>query len=183
MARLKSQDADGWRRFVSIYGPLVYSWGRATGLGEEDAADAGQEVFRSVAQSINRFRRDRPGDSFRGWLWTIARNRFRMHFRCLARQPKTVSVEKALEEIAELSENESENPEETVQLAERALEMIRVDFEPRTFQAFWRTAVDGQPASDVAQELGMSKAAVYMARSRVLARLRLELGEEPSNFR
>lgn len=176
VVRLQARDPEGWRRFTQIYGPLVYSWARAARLPEADAADVGQEVFQAVALHIDEFRRDRPGDSLRGWIWTVTRNKIREHFRRRARRPEVGFGDHGLAELAAVA-NEPENGEETARLAQRALDLIRTDFETRTWQAFWRTAVDGERPVDVARELGLSPAAVYMARSRVLARLRQELGE------
>lgn len=175
--RLQARDEEGWRRFTVIYGPLVYGWARAAGLGDEDAADVGQEVFQAISTHIAGFRRESAGDSLRGWIWTIARNAIREHFRRRARRPKTVADNEALAELAEVPEPTA-NDDATTRLAQRALDLIRTDFEPRTWQAFWRTAVEGQRAADVGRDLGLSTAAVYMARSRVLSRLRQELGEE-----
>ena len=81
LERVKAQDPKAWKRLVALYGPLVYDWCRQSGLHGEDAADIGQEVFGSVAAKVAEFRRDRPGDSFRGWLWTITRNKIRDPFR------------------------------------------------------------------------------------------------------
>src|SRR4051812_19850568 len=79
--RIRADDPEAWRRFVQLYSPLVYSWCRRAGLNTEDTADLTQEVFRSVAGHVGSFRRDRPGDTFRGWLWTITRNKLRDFFR------------------------------------------------------------------------------------------------------
>ena len=79
--RVKAGEAEAWERLADLYGPLVYGWCRQSGLQAEDAADVGQEVFGAVLARVERFRRDRPGDSFRGWLWTITRNKIRDHFR------------------------------------------------------------------------------------------------------
>src|SRR5436190_18671926 len=88
--RVKTDDAEAWRKFVQLYSPLVYSWGRRSGLNADDTADLMQEVFRSVAGSIGRFRRERPGDTFRGWLWTIARNKLRDYYRNASDPPVAV---------------------------------------------------------------------------------------------
>ncbi len=177
IVRLQARDSDAWQRFTLIYGPLVYSWARAAGLRDADSADVGQDVFQAVSVHIDDFRRDRPGDSLRGWIWTIARNKIREHFRRSSKRPEAKFGDQGLADVAEAPEDEPANDAETTQLAQRALDLIRTDFEPRTWQAFWRTAVEGQCPSDVAQDLGLSVAAVYMARSRILARLRQELGE------
>jgi len=78
---IRSRSPQAWRRFVDAFGPVVYWASRRAGLDAADAADITQEVFGAVARSISDFRRDRPGDSFRNWLWTILRNKIRDYFR------------------------------------------------------------------------------------------------------
>src|SRR4051794_38956050 len=74
LLRVQGNQAAAWERLVELYAPLVYHWCRRARLGEEDTADVFQEVFRAVARTIGAFRRDRAGDTFRGWLRTITRN-------------------------------------------------------------------------------------------------------------
>ena len=88
LARLRVNEPDAWRTLVHLYSPLVYHWCRRGGLAPDDVADVFQEVFRAVAEHIGRFRRDRPGDTFRGWLRTITGNKIRDHFRRLQDQPE-----------------------------------------------------------------------------------------------
>jgi RNA polymerase sigma-70 factor, ECF subfamily len=177
--RLKARDPEGWRRFTLVYGPLVYGWGRRAGLQDNDAADLGQEVFQAVARGIDGFRRDRPDDTFRGWLWTITRNKVREHFRRQADQPRAEGGSASLDRLRQVEAEEDPPLEDSdaTALAHRAIALIQGDFAETTWQAFWRTAVDGQAPANVAADLGLSVAAVYMARSRVLARLREELAD------
>jgi RNA polymerase sigma-70 factor (ECF subfamily) len=177
--RLRDNDPEAWRRLVALYGPLVLYWGRRAGLNEDDAADLLQDVFRSVTGAIGRFRRDRPGDTFRGWLWSIARNKLRDHFRDLQRGPVAAGGSEAQARLTEVPDEEPESAAESEPsraLLRRALELVRGGFEDPTWQAFWRTTVDGRPPADVATELGLGLASVYQAKSRVLRRLREELG-------
>jgi RNA polymerase sigma-70 factor (ECF subfamily) len=163
-----------------LYGPLVYSWARQLGVPPADAADVSQEVFRAVHGSIQSFRRDRPDDSFRGWLWTITRNKTGDHFRRLEGRPQSPGGSTARQLFEQLPDAPSEaatGADVLSAVAHRALELVRSEFEERTFRAFWRTAVDGQKAKDVAEELGMTLGAVYMAKSRVTRRLRDELAD------
>lgn len=177
VVRLKARESEAWDRFARIYGPSVYGWARAAGLQDDDAADVGQEVFKAVAVHVDEFRHDRPGDTLRGWIWTITRNKIREHFRRRSRSPESKFGDEGLADVAFVPEQPPDVDVESAGLAQRALDLIRTDFEPKTWQAFWRTAVEGQRPIDVAREVGISVAAVYMGRSRVLARLRQELGE------
>jgi RNA polymerase sigma-70 factor (ECF subfamily) len=178
--RLQARDPQAWRRFTVIYGPLVLGWSRRAGLQQSDAEDVVQETFQSVATHVSDFRRDRGGDSFRGWLWTIARSKLHDHFRRQGRQPAAAGGSAAYRRLEELTEGpptDLAGQEEMASVTRRALSIIQTDFQDSTWRAFWRTAIDRQPAAAVAAELGISVAAVYMARSRVLVRLRQELDE------
>lgn len=186
LQRAKKNDPAAWERIVRLYGPLVYAWCRRSKLQETDLADVFQEVFASAAGSLASFRLDREGATFRGWLRVITTNKVRDHFRRRAAQPPAEGGSEAQRRLAELSAVGSELPSEPNEkvasaevrdLFERALGFLRETFEPQTWRAFWRTAIDGLPAPEVAQELGMSPAAVRKAKSRVLSRLRAEYGE------
>ncbi len=87
LERVKVDDAAAWHRLVDLYAPLVYRWCRGFGLPEPDAADVFQDVFQAVASSIACFRKEKEGDTFRGWLRTITRNKIRDHFRIRGREP------------------------------------------------------------------------------------------------
>jgi RNA polymerase sigma-70 factor, ECF subfamily len=179
--RARARDGAAWEQLVALYAPLVLYWCRHGGLDEADAADVFQEVFQSVAAHLGGFRRERSGDTFRGWLRTITRNKVHDHFRRRRREPAGVGGSEARAMLTQLPE--AVPPEEGSAagaegaLIRRALDMIRGEFEARTWQAFWRTAVDGGCAADVAAELGMSPGAVRVAKSRVLQRLRTQLGD------
>lgn len=160
---------------------MVLSWCRGWGLQDEDAADVFQDVFQAVASHINGFRRERSGDTFRGWLRTIARNKTNDFFRRRQHEPEGVGGSEGrafLMQVPEPLHSEQQAIEETENaLLHRALELIRGEFEPRTWQAFWQTAVEGRSANDVAADLSMSPGAVRVAKSRVLHRLRTDLGD------
>ncbi len=179
LAKLRSHDPAAWVHLADLYGPLVYSWCRRRGLNENDAADVVQEVFRAVATNIQNYVHG-PGSNFRGWLWTITRSKLMDHFRRQERQPPAPGGTDAQKVLAEIPEalDESDAACTTGNLVRRALEAIRSDFKEPTWQAFWRVAMDGQSPADVARDLQMSINYVYVARSRVLRRLRDELGED-----
>ena len=186
LQQLRSRRPEAWERFVRLYSPVIHRWCRRSGLNAEDAADVLQEVLSAVMLHLPEFCRERPGDSFSGWLATITRNKVRDHYRrrhgrAAARGGST--AQRQLSEIPQAPELSADSiradAESEAWLSRRVLEMIRVEFEPRTWQAFWRTTVEGQPPAYVAEDLQMSVAAVYMAKSRVLRRLRQALGELP----
>lgn len=178
--RAVARDTDAWRRLSELYGPVVYGWIRAAGFGEHDAADIVQEVFQSVFSSLSRFRRDRPTDSFRGWLGTIAHRRACDHLRKRAAQPAAAGGTEAQAMLQGLPERlpEAGLPDDAnshADLIRRALELVRPEFADRTWQACMQTAVEGRRPADVAADLDMTVGAVYVARSRVLKRLKTEL--------
>ncbi len=160
-------DAEAWARFVELYTPLLYRWGCRLGLQDADAADLVQDVFAVLVQKLPEFEYD-PRRSFRGWLRTILVNRWRDRpGRVAVPLPADVAGPDPAEELRETDYRRY--------LVGRALQLMRSDFQPATWQACWECVANGRPAAEVAAELGMSLAAVYIARSRVLRRLRQEL--------
>jgi len=180
---VRARDPEAWRRLAYLYGPLVYSWCRHQGLPGQDAEDVVQEVFLTVFARVSDFRREREGDTFRGWLWTIARHKIGDWIRRHGRQPQAVGGTDAQQQLLEMPAAGSESEGDVASagigaLFRRGLELIRPEFEERTWQAFWRVAMEGQDPGDVAVALGLSRNAVYVAKSRVLRRLREVLGED-----
>jgi|SRR5262245_56142030 len=182
--RVKTLDPAAWRQLATLYGPLIYVWARRSGLQGEDAADVTQEVFRAVAANASRIQSGRPGDTFRGWLWTVTRNKIRDHCRGRAARPQATGgtdAQKLMHLIPEeeTTDSGSETPTGADGVLRRAMEFVRTEFEQRSWDAFWRVTIEGRAANDVAQELGMTTNAIYVARSRILRRLReLLSGEE-----
>jgi RNA polymerase sigma-70 factor (ECF subfamily) len=172
-----------WDRFVKLCGPLVYEWCRRASIQEADAADITQEVFKIVAEKIVAFRRDQPGDSFHGWLYGITRHRCQDFFRQSVNRAVAVGGSSFQQQLNHTSEEtDAENEPECLgsdrqRLYLRALDLIKTEFEPQTWQAFWRLTVDEQPAKLISEELGMTRGAVYNAKYKVLRRLRLEFAE------
>jgi RNA polymerase sigma-70 factor (ECF subfamily) len=179
LERLRSpNDAAAWDRLLALHGPTVEDWCRRAGLSAEDAADVCQEVFRAVARGIATFRRDRPGDSFRGWLYATTRRRLLDHRRQAGREPRAAGGTDAQDRMLELPAHEPPASGGTAGgarvLYEQCVRLIRAEFEERTWRAFWLVTVDGRAVGEVAAALGMSHGAVYIAKSRVLKRLRTE---------
>jgi RNA polymerase sigma-70 factor (ECF subfamily) len=168
-------DRVAWSEFVEIYGPLVYSYGRRRGLQDADASDLVQDVLRAVASTAGRFVYDPGRGSFRGWLLTITRNELN---DLLRRAAGRANAEGGTTHMALLAEQPDDAEDDRWEREHRerlftwAAERVRGMFQPDTWSAFWKTTVENQAAKDVARELGISVGAVYIARSRVLARLR-----------
>jgi RNA polymerase sigma-70 factor (ECF subfamily) len=181
LQRIRGGDTSGWDRVVSLYAPLVFHWCGRWGVEGADADDVSQEVFQAAAQGIAGFRREGDGDTFRGWLRGITRHKVQNFFRGRGRHPESSGGSEAWRRLQEVPAPEpapdEEDAEQTSALFHRAVRLLQGEFEDRTWQAFWRTAVDGQAAAAAAAELGMSANAVRMAKSRVLRRLREELGD------
>lgn len=184
--RVRTDDEAAWQRLIKLYGPLIYSWCRGQSLQQADAADVVQEVFSSLAGNIKRFRSDRPGDSFRKWLKTITNNKIRDYWRREGHRPQAVGGTDAQRRVAALPENfemtetsaaESTDESEVRFLLRQALELVRSEVAPQTWQAFWETVVEGREAAEVAAQLGLSPTTVRVAKSRVRSRLRQEFGE------
>jgi RNA polymerase sigma-70 factor (ECF subfamily) len=186
LVRLKdAADHEAWRQLVELYAPLVYRFVRRRGLQDADAADLTQEVLRAIAGAAGDFEYDPQRGTFRGWLFTVARNKLhtflkRQHRR--RQHTEEVSEQRLLQEPAPDDEIALWEQEYEQRLFDWAAEQVRGYFQDSTWEAFWHTAVEGRAAKDVAERLGLSIGAVYIARSRVLARLReqvqlLEEGE------
>lgn len=183
LVRVKSRDPAAWQRLVNLYGPLVYRWARQARLQETDASDLAQEVFSVVAARINDFRRDRPGDSFRGWLWGITNNKLKEFFRGRAVAPEAFGGTDAQLQLNDLPDAPPEDSlesallETNAALMHRVIGMIRAEFEEKTWRAFWLATIEERKTADIADELEMTPKAVRQAKYRVLRRFRMELDE------
>jgi RNA polymerase sigma-70 factor (ECF subfamily) len=163
-----------WDRFVEIYTPLLWSWAGRTGLQASDAADLIQDVFVTLLRTLPEFRYD-SSRSFRSWLRTLAGNRWRDLCRRRAAAGRQ-GREPLPEELAGPDPGEEVWEEEyRKHLATRALRLMQAEFQPATWKACWRIVAEGRPPAEVARELGITLAAAYAAKARVLHRLREEL--------
>jgi RNA polymerase sigma-70 factor (ECF subfamily) len=159
-----------WERFVRQYQPLLCYWARRLGMQDQDAADLVQDVLMVMVQKLPRFQY-RPEQSFRGWMRTVLINKWR------DRQKRPMAVGVDTDELAQSSPEADcfEEREHRLYVLGKALRLMESAFEPATWQACWETVVGGRPAAQVAAELGMTVNAVYLAKARVLVRLRQEL--------
>ncbi len=182
LERVKLQQPAAWQRLVDLYGPLVYRWCRRSQLQPNDASDVVQEVFTAVAQHISGFERQTGQGGFRAWLATITRNKIHDFYRRQRGRAVAHGGTDAYEQMAQVPAPEAiseatRGPDDEQLLSHRALELVRAEFENRTWEAFRRAVLEGQQPSHIAEDLGISINAVYKSKSRVLRRLRQELGE------
>src|SRR5262245_32336869 len=170
LVRLKDPaDAGAWRTFVDVYAPAVFAFTRRSGLQPADAADLTQDVCRNVSNAMRLLQFDENRGRFRGWLFTIVRNQLKMFRRSQARRPRGADLP---DEVPDDSAAETWDLECRRRLFAWACDRVKPAVSPNTWTAFWRTAVDGANGEIVAKETGLTPAAVYLAKSRVLAKLR-----------
>lgn len=165
-------DARSWGDFIELYTPLLYRWANRTGVRDQDAVDLVQEVFVVLVEKLPTFHYD-PNRSFRAWLKTVLLNLQRNHLR------RNFRAEAALAEVARKEEvppaEDLGEREYREHLTRRAMELMRSDFAEPTWRACWLIVVENRTVAEVASELSLSENAVYIAKCRVLARLRHKL--------
>jgi RNA polymerase sigma-70 factor (ECF subfamily) len=181
LERVRAHDPQAWHRLVQLYQPLVLAWCARVGVKPTDAEDVAQEVFAAAAGALERFRRDRHGDTFRGWLRVITRNQILVLFRRRQGRPQAEGGSDAWQDLQQIVDPlPGPGEEESVeigQLYQQAAELVRGEFEERTWKAFELTVIEDRAPADVAQELNMTLNNIRQAKSRVLRRLREEVGD------
>ena len=188
LARRLRDGSDGaWGEMVRLYGPLLDHWCRTGGIPSAALADVAQEICVSAFRSLKSFDADQTNATFRGWLWTIARNRIVDYHRRQKRVTDAVGGSTAYQALQELIDPAAldlvpvDDPTEADHLSaliHRALNQIRIEFEETTWESFWRATVLGHPTDLIASENGVTPAAVRQSKSRVLRRLRKQLGDK-----
>ena len=175
LRRVQSDDpAAAWEQLVDLYAPLIYHWGKQQGLSSTDASELLQEVLTTLVTKLPEFRYD-PKRRFRGWLRTIAINKAtdlkrRNHIRPISGQDETLACISVASEVDLWDESEYRS-----YLVSHAMKLMRAQFPERHWDACWMMVAEGRSAKQVAQELGMTENAVYVAKSRLMKRLREEL--------
>jgi len=170
------RDSQAWTEFAEIYGPLIYAYGRRRHLQDADAADLTQEVLKVVSRTVVRFEYSADRGGFRRWLWTIARNELKDLVRRLRRGPSGAGNSEAMRLLSQTAKPDEDfdlweaNYQQT--LLHWAAQRVQTDVQASTWQAFWRTSIEGRRPEAVAASLGISVGAVYIAKSRVVKRLR-----------
>lgn len=187
LAAAQHEEPAAWERLVKLYAPLVAGWCRRLNVPEQDIADVLQDVFTAVSRNVERFRKDSPQDTFRGWLAVITRNKVNDYHRRRVDQPVAAGGTEAalrLSQVPELpDEIDSLNLADAAfgEVLRKALAAIQGEFQERTWQAFWGVVVEDRSPADVAAQLQMRPGTVRVAKSRVLLRLRTELGDRKSS--
>lgn len=173
------QDSQSWTEFVQLYAPLLHSYAMKNRLQDADAADLAQDILRLVLRAAPEFVYEPARGSFRGWLFTVARNEIRKFTTRKANRNRGTGdseVRDLLAEYPDEGSSEAEwDKEYQLHLFHWAAKRVQPEFREASWQAFWRTVVDGQEIDTVAKELNMSTGAVYIARSRITARIRQEV--------
>ena len=180
LAGVKFRQPDAWQRLIDVWGPVIYGWCRKHGVQPASAEDIVQDVLLQVFLKVPEFERG----TFRGWVSTITYRKVVDHFRSGQRHPKAAggsSANRRIQDLADVDNNDSIDDTGVIPRADtdslivrRVLKVIQRDFEDHTFKAFWKTVVEGRSTADVAEDLGMTVAAIRQAKSRVLKRLRKE---------
>lgn len=175
LERLHRQHEEGaWERFVQLYTPLLCHWVGRLGLEGQDEADLVQDIFTVLVQKLPQFCYDSK-KRFRAWLWTVTLNCYRERLR--RQQVPVQPGEPAMLSQATTPDVAEEVAEEEYRqyLTRRVMELMQAEFQPATWKAFWEYVVNQRPAAEVADELGMTENAVYLAKGRALRRLREEI--------
>ena len=177
LVRARTGDEAAFQKIEQLVGGLVYHWCRSRGLKPPDAEDVVQDVFLTVARSIGDFRRDSEKQSFRAWLFVITKTKIIDHHRRNAGREFAAGGNDDVAQQAAIEESDDYCHAETLYLLERALEIMVAEFSPRDCEAFLLVVRDGLTAKEAAQKLNMSVNSVYIAKSRILKRVRDDFGD------
>lgn len=177
LLKLRTHNQDAWAEFLLIYEQAIYGYCRRRGLQDADARDVTQDVLAAVDQRIGTpWQTDRSMGTFRGWLFRVARNRAVDRYQEIARRASGPGDSQIARELAQHVDEAEESAalwtEYRRVLMDRAAQKVRPMVRESSWQAFWRTAVEGHPPGQVAKDLGMSVGTVYTAKCRVLARIK-----------
>ena len=169
-----SSDDQAWKRFVNLYAPLVFHWGKSQNLSADDASELVQEVMQILVVKMREFQYN-PNKRFRGWLRTVAANKANdIHRRNNARP--TTQNEQSILSIATADDVDLfAETEYRKFLAHRAMELMKSEFDETSWKACQQHLIEGKKADQIAADLGITANMVYLAKSRILARIRQEL--------
>lgn len=175
LERARGQDQESWQLLVEFHAPLVYMWCRMKGLDAETARDVGQEVFAAVVRRIDKFDRNGPRGTFRGWIRTITENKIRDYWRKKNSQHHAAGGSEAFEALREFPEPDYSKLDDITAdkgFLIRVLNYAKEHIKPAHWEVFWQIAVEEKSAAEVADLNGFERAHVYVIKSRVLRQLR-----------
>jgi RNA polymerase sigma-70 factor, ECF subfamily len=175
-----SPDPESWRRLVDLYTPLLRDWLRRASLQPQDVDDLVQDVLSVLVKELPQFQYEPERGTFRGWLRAITANRLRTFYRSRQSRPLAIGASDLALMAEQLEDRHSDlsqlwNQQHDQHISRRLLELIKPEFESTTWQAFQRVTLDSVKPAEAARELGISVNAVFIAKSRVLRRLRQEM--------
>jgi RNA polymerase sigma-70 factor (ECF subfamily) len=179
LLRAQTGEEAAWQDFTDLYSPLILGWLRRQGVPGNDLDDLSQDILLAVVKYLPSFHHSGNRGAFRTWLRTIVCHRTCDYWRAVDPGPLASGDSGATAALQQLVDPNSDLNQQWDQEHDRyvlrcLLELVEQEFEPKTLQAFRRLALDGASGAEVAQELGLSVAAVYVAKSRVLQRIRRE---------
>jgi RNA polymerase sigma-70 factor (ECF subfamily) len=177
--RAQAGDPGAWKDLTALYRPLLVGWLRYQSVPVNELDDLVQEILLTVVENLPSFSHSGRVGAFRGWLRTIAHSRACDFWRARSRQQPAEGGSGMVETLGQLEDPQSAlnrlwDEEHDRYVVRCLLELMELEFEPTTAQAFRHVTLEGAASADVAQELGISVGAVYAAKSRVLGRLREE---------
>jgi RNA polymerase sigma-70 factor (ECF subfamily) len=177
LMRAQAGETNAWKDLTDLYRPLILGWLNRQGVPAADLEDLSQEVLLSVVKHLPGFHHSGQRGAFRCWLRTIVCRRTADYWRTIDASAQATGgsgATAALQQIAdpESALNRQWDEEHDRYVLQCLLDLVEEEFEPVTLQAFRRLALDGVSGAEAAQELGLSVAAAYVAKSRVLARIR-----------
>jgi RNA polymerase sigma factor (sigma-70 family) len=176
--RTAPNEEAAWRELDELYRPLIRRWLQKDPSLGADVEDITQEVMSVLVRELPGFQRQRIG-SFRRWLRTVTAHRLAAHYRSRKNRPQALGEAPEESPLTQLADPNSElsrlwDEEHDRYVVRRLMDLIEPMFEPSTLAAFRRVMFDGVDPEQVADELGLSVSSVWLAKSRVLSRLRQE---------
>jgi RNA polymerase sigma-70 factor (ECF subfamily) len=175
----KHHDPQAWQRLLSVYEPWLRAWLSRHQLQQADVDDLVQNILTVVNQNLAAFVHNGQPGAFRAWMRTILINQVRTFLRT-RRHRQALAGDALPHELDQIEDPRSEarrqwDLEHDQQLVRRLLASVQVDFQPQTWEVFRLLVLENLPAAEVARRCRIQRNAVYVAKARVLARLRQEL--------
>jgi RNA polymerase sigma-70 factor, ECF subfamily len=176
LIRAQAGEETAWESLTALYRPLILGWLNRQGVPPREREDISQDVLLSVVKNLPGFQHSGQRGAFRCWLRTILSSRTADYWRANSAARLTPNGNTHLQEVADPASelNKQWDEEHDRYILQCLMDLVEEEFEPATLRAFRRLALDGASGAAVAKELGMSVAAVYVAKSRVLQRIRQE---------